>query len=106
MRLQDEETDDHAGERLAEQRMLTRIELLEGDEIIIRLTHFLTGNRDHIIVHPVVHRVMTKGRARLRNLCLVVGEHKVHATAMDIKLLAKIFRTHSRTFHMPSRETF
>ena len=104
MRLKHEEADGHRCICLLKDWVVTCEELLQGDEVTERLTHLLTIDGNHIVVHPITCRVLTKGRCRLRNFALVVWEHKVHTTTMDIKLLAEVLGAHCRTLHMPTRE--
>ena len=106
MSLQDEETNHHRTKRLAQQGVLTVKELLQGNEVIVALTHFLTRDRDHVIMHPVVYGLMTQSGTRLRNLRLMVREDQIQTTSVDIKLLTEVLRTHRGALHMPSRETF
>ena len=35
----------------------------------------------------------------------MVGEHQIHATSVDIKLLTQILTSHSRTLTVPTRES-
>ncbi len=41
----------------------------------------------------------------LGNLAFMMGEFKVHPTAVDIKRFSEIFLTHRGAFEMPSGET-
>ncbi len=68
--------------------MVAREQLLQSDEVAQRLTHLLTVDRDHIIMHPIASRIVAARCGRLCDLALVVGEHQVHTTAVDIELLA------------------
>ena len=86
--------------------MVTTEELLQGDEVIVTLTHLLTGDRDHVVMHPVMHGLMTEGSTTLRNLCLMVREDQIESTSVDIELLTEVLRTHRRALHMPARESF
>ena len=106
MGLQDEETDDHRSEGFGQQWVVSREELLEGDEVIITLTHLLARDGDHIVVHPVVDGLMTKGSTALRYLCLVVREDEVKSAAVDVESFAQVFGAHRRAFHVPSGEAF
>ena len=85
--------------------MVTGEELLEGDEVTQRLTHLLAVDCNHIVVHPILRRVVTQSRCRLRDLALVVGEHQVHTSAVDIETLTEVLGAHCRTLHMPTGET-
>ena len=106
MCLQDEETDYHRSERLREQGVIAAKELLEGNEIVVALTHFLAGNGDHVVVHPIVHRFLAERCARLCYLRLVVREDQIQAASVDIKLLAEVLGAHRRALHVPSGESF
>ena len=106
MRLEDEETNNHRSERLREQRVVSGEELLEGDEVIIGLTHLLARDGDHVIMHPVMHALFPEGRTTLRDLRLVMREDEIQTTAVDIELLTEVFRTHGRALHVPARKTF
>ena len=106
MGLEDEETDDHRTERLGKKRMVALEELLKGDEVIIRLTHLLAGDGDHVVVHPVMDSLMPECRATLRYLCFVVREDEVESASVDIELLTEVLGTHRRALHMPSGEAF
>ena len=79
-------------------------ELFEGNEVVIRLTHLLSGNGDHIVMHPIVHRLMSLCCHALGNFTLMVREHQIESAAMNIEFLAEIFLSHSGAFEMPPRE--
>ncbi|MPM64404.1 hypothetical protein SDC9_111290 [bioreactor metagenome] len=106
MRLQYKETNSHRTESFTQQLMISGKELLESNKIPQRFTHFLSVDSDHIVMHPVLHRIFSKGCARLGNFTLMVGKHQVHSTSMNIEFFTEIFRSHGRTFHMPSGEAF
>ena len=106
MRLKDEETDCHRRKWLCQQWVITFKELVESDEVTQRFTHLLSVDGNHIVVHPIFHRLVTQCCARLCNLCLVVWEHQVHTATVDVECIAKIFCTHSRALQVPTRETF
>jgi hypothetical protein len=40
----------------------------------------------------------------LCNLALVVGEHKVHAAAVDVEVVAQILSSHGGALAVPARE--
>ena len=106
VRHQDKETYRHRRERLREQRVLAAEELLQRDEVVVALAHLLAGDGNHVVVHPIVHGVVPQRGARLCYLCLVVGEHQVHAAAVDVELLAEVFRPHRRALHVPAGKPF
>ena len=99
-----EETNGHGRVSLLKQRVITRKELLEGDKVIIRFTHLLAIDGQHIVVHPVFHGGVTHRSLSLCYLALMMGEHQVHATSMDIKLLAQVLSSHSCALAVPTRE--
>ena len=80
-------------------------ELVESDEVAIRLTHLLAVDGDHVVVHPVVDSWLALGCTALCNLALVVREEQVETSAMDVELIAEVLLTHSRALKMPARET-
>ena len=78
--------------------------LVESDEIAQRFAHLLSGDGNHVVVHPVAHRSLAVCRHRLCDFRLMVRELQVETAAVDIELLAKVFATHCGAFHVPSRE--
>ena len=84
--------------------MIAREELLEGDEVVVGLTHLLTIDGEHIVVHPVLHGRMAHRGLSLGYLALVMGEDEVHAATVDVEHLAQILTTHSCALAMPARE--
>ena len=55
-------------------------------------------------MHPVFYRLLPVTAHRLGNLRLVVGEHQVHPSSVDIKLGSKVFGAHCGTFQVPAGE--
>ena len=104
MSLKHEETNGHRRVCLLENGVRACEELLQGDKVAKRLAHLLTIDRNHIVVYPVACRVLAESSLRLRNLALVVGEHKVHTATVNIELLTKILGAHRRALHMPTGE--
>ena len=104
MSLQDEEADRHCRIGLAQHRMIARKELIQRDEVAQRLTHLLAVDGDHVVVHPVVNHVIALRSDSLCDLTLMVREDQVHATTVNVKVIAQVFLTHSRTFAMPAGE--
>ncbi len=105
MGLKDEISDHHRRESLGQEGMVSGEELLKGYEIAIRFAHLLAVDGNHIVVHPAFHGLMPLGRHALRYLAFMVGEHEVHAAAMDIEHIAEIFPAHGGAFEMPSGKT-
>ena len=85
--------------------MVARKELLQRDEVVIRLTHLLTVDGQHVVVHPVLDGGMTHRGLSLGYLTLMVWKHEVHAATVDIELLAQILTSHRCTFAVPARES-
>ena len=85
--------------------MIARKELLERDEVVVRLTHLLSVDGEHVVVHPVFDGWMTHRGLSLSNLTLMVGEDEVHATSVNVELLAQILSTHRRALAVPTWET-
>ena len=57
-------------------------------------------------MHPIVNGWMSHRCLSLSNLTLMMWEHKVHTTAVNIKFLTKVLSSHSGTLTMPARESF
>ena len=58
MSRENEETDSHRRVSLVEGRMVAGEELIQCDEVAERLTHFLSVNGYHVVVHPVLHHLV------------------------------------------------
>ncbi len=80
-------------------------EFLQIDEIIVALAHLFAVDGNHIVMHPVFYSRMSLCCHALRYLAFMVGEHEVHAAAMDIECIAEIFPAHGGAFEMPSGKT-
>ena len=102
---ENEEADGHRRVGLIQILVRTRKELLQGDEVTQRLTHLLAVDGNHVVMHPVFHHVVALRGHALGYLTLMMREHKVHATAMNVEMLTKIFASHSRALAVPSGET-
>src|SRR5659263_745805 len=81
-------------------------EFIKRDKISKRLTHLLTIDRDQVIVHPVVNRLVSKTCHTLGDLCLVMREKQVKPSSMNIKWFSEVFCTHCRKFGVPAGKTF
>src|SRR5574344_1620835 len=79
-------------------------EFIQRNEITQTLTHLLSVNGDHIVVHPVMNRLFSLRSHSLRNFAFVVREDQVHSASVYIETLAQVLLTHGSTFAMPSRE--
>ncbi len=102
---EDEEADGHRRERLLERLVVAGEELLERDEIAERLAHLLSVDGYHVVVHPVLHHLVALTCHCLCDLALVMREYKVHATSVDVEMVAKILASHGGTLAVPSGET-
>ena len=88
MRLQDEETNGHGRISLRQKRMFAFEELVERNEIAKRLTHLLSVDGNHIVVHPVMNHILALRSRGLRNFTFVMRENKVHTATVNIKAFA------------------
>ena len=100
-----EEADGHGRVGLLQQWMITSEELLQRDEVVVRLTHLLTVDGQHVVVHPVLNGGMTHRGLSLGYLALVMREDEVHATTVDVELFTQILTTHSGALTVPAWET-
>ena len=105
MGLQNEEADSHRGVGLLKYRIASAEELVQGNEVAKGLAHLPSLDGNQVVVHPVLDSAGSPFRKVLSHLALVMREHKVHSSAVDIKLLSEIFFSHSGALHVPSRET-
>ncbi len=107
MALQYEKTDGHGVESLLQQGVIAAEQFRQPDHIVIAFAHFAPINGDHVVVHPVTrHEGTVVANAALGYFAFVVGKKKIHAAAMDVKLLTQVFGAHGRAFNMPARKTF
>src|SRR6185437_710298 len=104
--LKDEETDGHRGIGLLQQGVRSGEHFRQPDLVIVAFPHLLAVERNHIVVQPIPRRHMFVGDSALRNLAFMMRELEIHAAAVDVELLAEVFRAHSRAFYMPAREAF
>src|SRR5260370_244807 len=56
-------------------------------------------------MHPVARKGLAVGRLRLRDLILVVREHQVFATRMQVERVPEELRGHGGALNMPARST-
>ena len=54
------------------------------------------------VVQPVFRQRLAVGRFGLGQLIFMMGEHEVHAAAVDIEGFAEVFLAHRRAFDMPA----
>ena len=81
--------------------MLTREELFESDEVTQRLSHLLSVDGYHVVVHPVVHHLVTLRCHSLCYLALMMREDKIHPTSVNVEMAAQILASHCCALTMP-----
>ena len=101
---EDKEADGHRRISLFQLLVIACEELLQRNEIAQALSHLLAVDGNHVVVHPVFHHAMPLRCHRLCYLALMMGEHKVHASSVDVKLATQILAPHGGTLAVPSRE--
>ena len=67
--------------------------------------HLLPVDGNHVVMHPIVHRLVPLRSHRLGYLAFVVGEKQIHASAVNVEFLAQVLGAHGRTFEMPAGKT-
>ena len=79
MRLQDKEAYRHGRIRLLQQFVITREELVKRNEVTQRFAHLLPVDGNHVVMHPIVHRLVPLRSHRLGYLApkylVLMGEH-------------------------------
>ena len=68
--------------------MIACEELLQSDEVAQALTHLLTVDGNHVIMHPVVNHLIALRSHSLSNLALVMRENQVHTASVNIEVVA------------------
>ena len=70
--------------------------VLDGEEVVLRLRHLLIMDRDEAIVQPVASEAVVVACAclRLRDLVLVMREDEIAAAAVEVERLAQILHRH------------
>ena len=102
MSREDEEADRHRRIGLLQCGMVASEELLKRDEVTETLTHLLSVDGNHVVVHPVVHHLITLRGYGLRDLAFMVREDQIHATAMDVEVVAEILASHGCALAVPA----
>ena len=105
MCLQDEEADGHRAISLCEVLILTSEEFKQRDEIAQALAHFLAVDGNHVVVHPVAHHIIALGSCSLSYLTLMMWENQVHASSVNVEVVAQILTSHSRALAVPTWKT-
>ena len=103
--LKDEETYGHRAICLFQSRMSTAEHLRQGNEITQTLTHLLSIDGYHIVMHPIMHTFSMAASHILGYLTFVVREHQVHSTTVYVKFASQVLLPHHRALQMPARET-
>jgi len=67
-----------------------------------RLGHLLPTQIDHAVVQPVPTEDRPRGSLALGDLILVMREYEIGATAVDVEILAEVFRGHCGALDMPA----
>ena len=100
MGLEDEEADHLA--RIFLQNVLDR------EEVILRLRHFLVVDGDKAIVEPIARKfhVSVDAWIRLCDLILMMREDQITAAAVEVKRLTEILHRHRRALDVPARASF
>ena len=76
--------------------------LLERDEIVEALAHFLAVDGDHVVVEPVSDELHPVCRLGLGDFAFVVGKFVLQPAAVDVDGRAEILHAHRRAFQMPA----
>ena len=63
-------------------------EFIQCDEVAERFAHLGTVNRNHVIVHPVMHHVIALRGHRLSDLAFVMREYQVHTSSVNIEVFS------------------
>src|SRR5690606_17954078 len=64
-------------------------ELVERDEVVLRLRHLLAAQRDHVPVRPDPCEGLSRS-VRLGDLALMVREDQVEPAAVDVELVTQV----------------
>ncbi len=103
MGRKDKEANSHRTISLIQGRMITRKELFQRNKVSKTLAHLLSVDGNHIVMHPIVNHLVTLAGYSLCDLTLMMREYKIHATAVNIKMTAEVFTSHSCTLAVPPR---
>src|SRR3989344_8823890 len=68
-----------------------------------RLAHLLSIDQQKLTMNKIIYKLFARLAFRLCNLVLVMREHEVYSTNMNIQSFAKLFLAHYGTFNVPSR---
>ena len=79
--------------------------VLDCEEVILRLRHFLVVDGDKAIVEPIARKfhVSVDAWIRLCDLILMMREDQITAAAVEVKRLTEILYGHRRALDVPAR---
>ena len=86
VRLEHKQAQGHRRDSALQQRA-------DGGEVAERFAHLLPAHIDHAVVHPDPGQVLACSRFGLGDLVLMVREHQIGSSEMDVDRVAE-FRTH------------
>ncbi len=85
--------------------MVSAEKVIEHDEVAQRFSHFLPVNGNHVVVDPVIYRLVAHTGTALGNFSFVMRKEQIQSSAVNVEFLAQVFGTHGHTFGVPTRET-
>ena len=65
--------------------------------------HLFAAHIDHAVVQPPAGQGLARGRFRLGDFVVVVGEDQIGAAEMEINRVSQLLAHHGRAFDMPTR---
>ena len=80
-------------------------ELFERDEVAQALSHLLSIDGYHVVVHPITHHLFAFCGHSLGYFALVMGEDEVHSATVNVEMFAQILPSHCRTLAVPTRKS-
>ena len=79
-------------------------QVLDEEDVARRFGHLGAIGQKVLPMYPIVNVPVAESAFALGDLILVMGEHVVHATGMDVEPFAQILVGHRRTFDVPARK--
>ena len=86
--------------------MVARKELFERYEVAKALSHLLSFDGNHIVVHPIFHHFVALRSNGLRYFAFVVWENEVQPAAVYVEMRAEVLAPHCHALGVPARKTF
>src|SRR5215212_4430484 len=80
-------------------------QILHVRHVADALRHLRAVSEQELAVHPDARERLSRRRFGLRDLILVMREHEIHATAMQVEGLAQILHRHRRALEVPTWAT-